>query len=686
MEIKLDKIFDFKKVDALLEGFNKTTGFVTAILDLNGEVLSKSGWRDVCTQFHRVHPTSAHKCLMSDTFLANQMAKGEKYHFYECMNGLVDVAVPIVIEGVHIANLFSGQFFFKEPDMEFFRKQAEKFGFNVEEYITAISHVPIIPEEKVIDTMNFLLQMTEIISEMGFQNLQLEEFNSVLTESEERFYKIFESNPIPISIVEDGTRIITHVNNAWCQLFDYTSKEAIGSTHKKLQIISPETRDLIISELRSKGRIDGLEIDVYTKSGIKKNIFINNVPILIKGNQFVLNLMIDNTEKKEAEIEIENHKRLLETVINCIPAAICVLDGTEFRIKLINQSYRDIAPGMEMLGNTWGELWKDSDHDFNAICKNVIVTGEPFVVFDDKNTIKRAPDLPVEDAFFSWSLHRIQLPENNEFGLLGTVWETTKFKKIEDAIIKLNNELEAKVKKRTAELEASNKELESFSYSVSHDLRAPLRHINGYVDLLNDRFKDDLPEKAQHYLSVISKASNQMGVLIDELLLYSRTGRQEMNRIEFDLNDLIHDILEKFHFEVQGRVIHWNIDQLPKIYADYTMLKQVWINLIDNAIKYTRNNSITNISIGFSDDKGHFTFFIQDNGVGFNMKYAGKLFGVFQRLHSQTEFEGTGIGLANVQRIIHKHGGKVWVEAEIDQGATFYFTLPKNILKSPWKI
>lgn len=116
------------------------------------------------------------------------------------------------------------------------------------------------------------------------------------------------------------------------------------------------------------------------------------------------------------------------------------------------------------------------------------------------------------------------------------------------------------------------------------------------------------------------------------------------------------------------------------------MLKQVWINLIDNAIKYTRNNSITNISIGFSDDKGHYTFFIQDNGVGFNMKYAGKLFGVFQRLHSQTEFEGTGFGLANVQRIIHKHGGKVWVEAEIDQGATFYFTLPKNILKSPWKI
>lgn len=241
----------------------------------------------------------------------------------------------------------------------------------------------------------------------------------------------------------------------------------------------------------------------------------------------------------------------------------------------------------------------------------------------------------------------------------------------------INNELEAKVKKRTAELEASNKELEAFSYSVSHDLRAPLRHINGYVDLLNEKFKTELPEKAQHYLNVISKASKQMGVLIDELLLYSRTGRQELNRSDVNVNELINDILEKFHFELQTRKVEWDIVLMPNIYADNILLKQVWGNLIDNALKYSRNNEITRISIGYHEDTEKYTFFIKDNGVGFNMKYAGKLFGVFQRLHSQTEFEGTGIGLATVQRIIHKHNGKVWCEAELDQGAQFYFTIPK---------
>ena len=255
--------------------------------------------------------------------------------------------------------------------------------------------------------------------------------------------------------------------------------------------------------------------------------------------------------------------------------------------------------------------------------------------------------------------------------------DITERKEIEKKMMNLNIELEEKVKQRTSELEASNKELESFSYSVSHDLRAPLRHINGYVDLLNERFRDDLPEKAQHYLEVISSASKQMGTLIDELLLYSRTGRQVISKINLDMNILVHEVVEKFYFEIQNRKIEWEISNLPIVNADYTMMKQVWTNLIDNALKYSRNNELTKIKIGIAEEKDYYKFFIQDNGVGFDMKYAGKLFGVFQRLHSQTEFEGTGIGLANVQRIIHKHNGRIWADAELNKGATFYYTLPK---------
>lgn len=547
MVIQLEQTIDFNKVNSLLEGFYRTTGFVTAILDLEGNILSKSGWRDVCLNFHRLHPVTSRRCRISDTFLANKMAEGVQYHYYKCLNGLIDVSVPIVIRGNHVANLFSGQFFFEEPDIEFFKKQAVEFGFDQESYLAAIAAVPIVSEEKVKTTMNFLLQATELISEQGYQNLLLEDFNRSLTESDNRFYKIFNANPIPISIMDLKTKTYTNVNQSWCRFFGYKQEEVIGSNYEKLRIITRETRAMIEKTLEDSDNIDTLELEVYTKSGAKKNVYYNRVMIQIDEKDYLAYLMTDITERKQYE------KRILS----------------------------------------------------------------------------------------------------------------------------INNELEAKVKKRTAELEASNKELESFSYSVSHDLRAPLRHINGYVDLLNEKFKTELPEKAQHYLNVISKASKQMGVLIDELLLYSRTGRQELNRSDVNVNELINDILEKFHFELQTRKVEWDIVLMPNIYADYILLKQVWGNLIDNALKYSRNNEITRISIGYQEDTEKYTFFIKDNGVGFNMKYAGKLFGVFQRLHSQTEFEGTGIGLATVQRIIHKHNGKVWCEAELDQGAQFYFTIPK---------
>jgi light-regulated signal transduction histidine kinase (bacteriophytochrome) len=240
------------------------------------------------------------------------------------------------------------------------------------------------------------------------------------------------------------------------------------------------------------------------------------------------------------------------------------------------------------------------------------------------------------------------------------------------------NNLTAKLKEEQHKLQLSNKELEAFTYSVSHDLRAPLRHINGYVDLLNDKFSGDLPEKAKYYLTTITDASKQMGTLIDDLLQFSRTGRQEMRKEKVEMNALVLEVTERVKQNIGEREIIWKLENLPQVSGDYSLLKQVWINLIDNAVKYTKNTEKAEISVGFREELEKFVFYIRDNGVGFNMKYAHKLFGVFQRLHSQSEFEGTGIGLANVQRIIHKHNGQVWAEAEPGKGAVFYFSLPKS--------
>src|ERR1035437_2313846 len=244
----------------------------------------------------------------------------------------------------------------------------------------------------------------------------------------------------------------------------------------------------------------------------------------------------------------------------------------------------------------------------------------------------------------------------------------------EFVLFELNKELENKNK----ELELINKELESFSYSVSHDLRAPLRHINGFVDLLLSRFYDTLPDKARHYLDNIAESSRQMGTLIDDLLQFSRTSRQEMRKSVLNMNNIVEEVLAPLKQDNSQRNIEWRIASLPHVYGDQALLRLVWINLLSNAVKFTRTREKSIIAITVLDEKDEFVFAVADNGVGFDMQYAQKLFGVFQRLHSTDEFEGTGIGLANVHHIILRHGGRTWAEAETDKGATFYFSLPKN--------
>ncbi|GJD49521.1 Phytochrome-like protein cph1 [Methylobacterium crusticola] len=232
----------------------------------------------------------------------------------------------------------------------------------------------------------------------------------------------------------------------------------------------------------------------------------------------------------------------------------------------------------------------------------------------------------------------------------------------------------------TEELQRSNKELEAFSYSVSHDLRAPFRHIVGYSELLRAREGDRLSDKGRHYVDTIIEAAFSAGTLVDNLLSFSQMGRNSLNRITGDMNALVEEVRRKALREVPpDRAIRWEIGALGRAYADPVMLRLVIENLLSNAIKYTRARDEAVIEVGRRDEPGQPpTFFVRDNGVGFDMAYVGKLFGVFQRLHRVEEFEGTGIGLANVRRIVERHGGQTWAEGETGQGATFYFTLPSR--------
>jgi signal transduction histidine kinase len=265
----------------------------------------------------------------------------------------------------------------------------------------------------------------------------------------------------------------------------------------------------------------------------------------------------------------------------------------------------------------------------------------------------------------------------DELGILVTAFNEMldRIEAQNSALERSHLELERRVEERTAALQVANQELEAFTYSVSHDLRAPLRHMDGFARLLEEDCGPDLSADAHRYLKMIQSAARQMGCLIDDLLNLSRVARRGVNSQVVDLSSLVDEVIQQTKSESPERTIEWLVDKLPFADCDPALMKQVFANLLSNAVKYTRPRPRAVIEVGHLERDGQRILFVRDNGVGFSMKYYDKLFGVFQRFHRSEDFEGTGVGLATVQRIVRKHGGRVWAEAEVDKGATFFFTL-----------
>jgi len=313
------------------------------------------------------------------------------------------------------------------------------------------------------------------------------------------------------------------------------------------------------------------------------------------------------------------------------------------------------------------ELLFQNEEKENLAAKLIIANKE--LAFQNEEKENRAAELIIANKELAFQ------NEEKEKRAEELIIANQELKNAQDDIRKLNDELEQKVIERTAQLESVNKELESFSYSVSHDLRAPIRAINGYTRIILEDYADKFDTDGIKILQSIINNSKKMGELIDDLLAFSKLGRKQVTVSEIDMTDLVKSVQEELLFEDYNNVPEFEMDILPQAIGDKSLIKQVWINLISNAIKYSRHKIKIKIEIGAYKKDNLIVYYVKDGGAGFDMQYYDKLFGVFQRLHSQEEFEGTGIGLAIVQKIVHRHNGTVWAESTVNEGSCFYFSL-----------
>lgn len=470
-------------------------------------------------------------------------------------------------------------------------------------------------------------------------------------------------------ITTDENFFITSWNSAAERMYGWKTEEVIGK--RTSELLRTEffnaTREDVIRELRETGRFSA-EVTQLHKNGTRIHVDAHSVSMASEDGTITgyVSVNRDLTERKQAESAVLESELRYHRILDAMMEGCQIIDF-DWRYVYVNEvaARQGKREPHELFDHTMMEMYPGIEQtELFAVLKECMESRQPKRM-DNKFVF---PDNSV--GWFDLSVQPIQE------GIFVLSTDITQRKKTEEEVRRLNEKLEERVIERTAQLHAANKELEAFSYSVSHDLRAPLRAINGYTRILVEDYAGLLDDEGKRVCGVILTETQRMGKLIDDLLSFSRFSRKPIQPALVDMKALAYSVFGELTREPERQRIDFRIAKLPLAQGDPALLHQVWINLISNAIKFSSKVEQAVIEVGTKKSEQDLIYYVQDNGAGFNIQYVDKLFGVFQRLHSDDEFEGTGVGLAIVQRIVQRHGGRVWAEGEVGRGATFYFSLP----------
>jgi len=668
MDYKLEDLIDVPLLQNLQDKLNVIYSFPSAIIDNDGKVLTAVAWQDICTKFHRLNPECAKECVKSDQYILEHLHEANPAISYQCPHGLIDNATPIIINGKHMGNFFTGQFFLEPPDQEFFRKQAKKFGFVEKEYLEAVGKVPVWTKEKLGQYLDFIKGFIEIIAGLGYRNLKEIETENILKESEEKYSKAFMASPYAIIItnIEDGKFV--EVNKGFTLITGYTKEEAISGTTIGLSLWADiEDRKRVVSDLLEGRDVVGKELRFRKKNGeISTGLFTASI-IQIKNKPYILSSINDISDRKKAESELRKLSRAVEQ--SPVSVVITDLDG--------NIVYGNPKVS-QLTGYSIQELVGENPR--------VLQSGET-----PKETYKELWDTIISGNEWKGELHNKK--KNGEL-----YWESASISPIVNSEGKITNYLAVKEditerKKMIASLEAAlvkaeagNRLKTAFMNNISHEILTPLNGILGFSSLFAQA--EISREEQEQYYSLIKRSSDRLLNTITSYMDISLivSGTMEVKRKMFNLSQALHQLRDHFLLLCLDKniVLHLEIPlntQILEINSDQELLRKIISHLLDNAVKFTSKGEVR---FGYSVKEEALQFYVTDTGIGISKEFSSEIFESFvqEEVTHSRGYEGSGLGLSIAKGLVQLLGGEMQIKSEKGKGSTVFFSIPHHGLNS----